>query len=185
MAGKPAPVVIVDYDARWPDEFESLAAAYDGVLSKVQHRIEHMGSTSIPLCAAKSIIDIIIVIPSTEDFPATRDALARLGYAHVGDQEVPGREVFKRDAGGELARLLDGEPMRHHLYVCPEGGENLEKMLFFRDYLRTHPATRDRYAALKKELAVKYRNDRVGYTDAKTEFVESVLEAMDSSTHRR
>lgn len=41
-----------------------------------------------------------------------------------------------------------------------------------RDYLRAHPSVRDEYAALKRELAVKYPYDIDGYCDGKEAFVQ-------------
>ena len=178
MGSTPPPVIIVEYDPAWPAMFESLRSILDETLAAVPNRIEHAGSTSVLQLAAKPIIDIIIVIPSMNVFSVAAGALAALGYSHVGDQDVPGREVFKRDPGGAMAIIHGGEPCAHHLYMCPEDSINLKKMLYFRDYLRTHPISRDEYGSLKKRLATEYGNNRIGYTEAKTEFVDNVLETM-------
>ena len=45
-----------------------------------------------------------------------------------------------------------------------------------RDYLRAHPEVAARYAALKWELAAQFREDREGYTAAKTAFVREVTD---------
>jgi GrpB-like predicted nucleotidyltransferase (UPF0157 family) len=50
-----------------------------------------------------------------------------------------------------------------------------ERHLLFRDYLRTHEDTAMEYERLKRGLASHYRNERVAYTDAKTEFIEGVV----------
>jgi GrpB-like predicted nucleotidyltransferase (UPF0157 family) len=50
-----------------------------------------------------------------------------------------------------------------------------ERQLRFRDFLRTHPDEAKRYCALKKELAERFRLDREAYTEAKAEFIESVV----------
>jgi GrpB-like predicted nucleotidyltransferase (UPF0157 family) len=39
--------------------------------------------------------------------------------------------------------------------------------LLFRDYLRAHPAAAAEYEAKKRTLAVHFRDDRHGYTQAK------------------
>ena len=41
--------------------------------------------------------------------------------------------------------------------------------------LRADPALARRYAQLKRDLARRYRDDRIAYTEAKTEFVEEAL----------
>ena len=44
--------------------------------------------------------------------------------------------------------------------------------------LRSDPDLAARYAALKSQLAAKHPKDREAYTDAKSEFVRSVLHGV-------
>jgi GrpB-like predicted nucleotidyltransferase (UPF0157 family) len=44
-----------------------------------------------------------------------------------------------------------------------------------RDWLRSHPGDRDRYAAAKRELASRRWRYVQDYADAKTEVVEAIL----------
>ena len=64
-----------------------------------------------------------------------------------------------------------------HLHVVEVGSPFWLEHLLFRDYLRTHPETAAAYAALKRDLAAHFDRDREGYTDAKTEFIQSVVRA--------
>ena len=48
--------------------------------------------------------------------------------------------------------------------------------LLFRDYLIEHPQVADEYQRLKTNLAAAHPNDRVAYTNAKSEFVVRVSE---------
>lgn len=48
--------------------------------------------------------------------------------------------------------------------------------MYFRDYLSEHADVAAEYVALKKELAVRYRYDRDGYTAAKGDFVKKYTE---------
>jgi GrpB-like predicted nucleotidyltransferase (UPF0157 family) len=52
-----APVVIVDYDPRWPAIFDMHRARLAAALGALAERIEHVGSTAVPGLAAKPIID--------------------------------------------------------------------------------------------------------------------------------
>jgi len=61
----------------------------------------------------------------------------------------------------------------HHVHLAP-ASHPVWDGLAFRDALRAHPDTAARYAALKGELATRYREDREGYTEAKTAFVREV-----------
>ncbi len=57
-----------------------------------------------------------------------------------------------------------------------------KKHLLFRDYLRTHPETAQKYYELKKKLAKKYTFDRDSYTEAKTPFIESIVAKATTET---
>jgi GrpB-like predicted nucleotidyltransferase (UPF0157 family) len=48
--------------------------------------------------------------------------------------------------------------------------------LLFRDYLIAHPETARQYQELKLRLASDHPNDRVAYTEGKSEFVARVTE---------
>ena len=92
--------------------------------------------------------------------------LEKIGYLYRGEQGVAGRPFFRK-----------GTPTvsTHHLSVVQYDGEIWRKQLLFRDYLLSHPEAAFRYSKLKKDLAIKFKNDREAYTNAKTEFVEEIL----------
>ena len=52
-------------------------------------------------------------------------------------------------------------------------------LLAFRDALRADDALAAQYAALKFRLAAVHREDRDAYTEAKSEFVQRVLDMRD------
>jgi GrpB-like predicted nucleotidyltransferase (UPF0157 family) len=161
---KPDPIVIVAYDPRWPQQFEELRARIQTALGELAIAIHHVGSTAVPGLAAKPIIDLDVVIASRAMLPAAIAALAALGYSHQGDLGIPGREAFRST-----------HAVRHNLYVCADGAEPLRKHLAFRDQLRAHPDAAAAYAALKKGLAERHRDNRDAYTDGKTELVRKIL----------
>jgi GrpB-like predicted nucleotidyltransferase (UPF0157 family) len=163
MTGQP--VHIVDYDPQWPATFEHLRDQLTDALGGLALQIEHVGSTAVAGLAAKPIIDIDVVIRSRGDLPAIIGKLRPLGYQPEGDLGVPDREAFTTPMGAPP----------HHLYVCPADSAALARHLAFRDFLRTHPTTARAYGQLKRSLARQFRTDRVGYTEAKTEFIEQVL----------
>src|SRR6516165_10752214 len=104
----PEPVIIVDYDSRWPDLFEELRVPVVAALGDLVIVVEHIGSTAVPGLAAKPIIDMDVVVPSVADIPEAIGRLATLGYVHRGDLGIAGREAFTAPAGTP----------RHHLYMC-------------------------------------------------------------------
>jgi GrpB-like predicted nucleotidyltransferase (UPF0157 family) len=165
----PDPIVIVAYDPAWPREFEALRDRAAAALGDVAIAIEHVGSTAVTGLAAKPIIDLVVVVAPDDVLPAV-DRLVAIGYVHRGNLGVEGREAFSAPPGF----------FAHHLYVSPTDSEELRAQLAFRDRLRQDPAVAAEYEALKRELAVKYRDDRPGYTEAKTEFVVAASRPLGS-----
>jgi len=159
------PIVISEYDPHWPELFRELRDRLPAGLRMRARSIEHIGSTAVPGLAAKPIIDIDVVVADEADVAEAIAMLAAAGYPHKGDAGVPGREAF--DQPPHLPE--------HHLYVCVEGAPPLVAHLRLRDHLRANPGTAREYAALKRELAAAYGDDRAGYTEAKTAFIEAAL----------
>ena len=62
-------------------------------------------------------------------------------------------------------------------------GDNDE--IRFRDYLLTHPDVAGEYERLKLSLLPKYRNDRDGYTSAKSGFIKRITDMAKSEGKNR
>jgi len=69
------PIVIVDYDPRWPEEFEGLRDRAQSAMDELAVSIEHVGSTAVPGLPAKPVIDMVVVIASDDDLPEAIDRL--------------------------------------------------------------------------------------------------------------
>lgn len=159
--GRNAAVEIVEYDPAWPTAYrverERLAP-----LLPAGVRLHHFGSTAVPGLAAKPVIDMIALV---DDLDAPIPALVQRG----GYQYPP---AFNATL---LHRRFLCYPTvahrTHHLHVVDEPGE-LERRLRFRDRLRADPVLAGEYVALKRALAERYKEDREGYTEAKSEFVK-------------
>lgn len=170
------PVVIEPWDPRWAQAFAELREVYVGALGELAVGVEHVGSTAIPGLAAKPVLDIDIVIAHEGHLPAVTQALVALGYTARGTLGIPGRHAFGQEGDSTIPRMADGRRwMDHHLYVCAAGAGELRRHLAFRDWLLADPDARAEYAALKQRLAEEFRNDREGYTEAKSAFIAGVL----------
>jgi GrpB-like predicted nucleotidyltransferase (UPF0157 family)/chloramphenicol 3-O-phosphotransferase len=165
-----SPIVVTDYDADWPLLFEEIAQPVRDAVADLGATVEHVGSTSVAGLAAKPIIDVDVVVAAPEDVLAAIDRLRSLGYLYQGDKGVEGREAFLWPSGARP----------HHAYVVVQGSQPHLDHVEFRDYLRDHPEVASEYVALKTRLAREHGDDRLGYTDAKTEFVIGVLRAARS-----
>lgn len=161
------PIVIVEYDPRWPEEFARLRDRAQSAMGELAVSIEHVGSTAVPGLPAKPVIDVVVVIARDDDLPVAIERLEAIGYVARGDLGVPGREAFSWQEGER----------RHHLYVSPITSEELQAQVTFRDRLLSDPQLAAEYVALKRELAAKYRDDRPSYTDGKTAFIAAALQS--------
>ncbi|CCH01348.1 UPF0157 protein [Fibrella aestuarina BUZ 2] len=172
-----APIHIADYSPAWASAFDDLAAVYQAHLGDWLTAIQHVGSTSVPGLAAKSVLDIDLVIADRNDLDPVIDRLSRLGYVYRGDQGITDRAAFKRRSD---QTPIDGSARTwpaHHLYVCPADSLSLRNHLTLRDWLRQHPDEASAYGKLKKELARKHPYDMDAYIEGKTPFITGILKA--------
>ncbi len=167
-------VYVVPYDPAWPRMFEEEKKhLLDCLPSRLIRRIEHFGSTAIPGLAAKPIVDMLVEVGSLEQ------TKARI----VPVLEAQGYDYFWRATHGE-----DGPPFyawfikrnsagvrTHHIHMVESDFAHWDRLLF-RDYLIAHPETAKEYEALKLLMARHYPNDRIAYTNGKTEFVMRVTQ---------
>jgi GrpB-like predicted nucleotidyltransferase (UPF0157 family) len=164
-------VVVVEPDPRWPAVFEAEAARLRAACGARVTSIEHVGSTSVPGLPAKPVVDIQAVVPTLADADALVPTIVALGYEYHAhwESEIPRRRYFVKRGDG--ARL-------HHLHVVESGYWLGVEQLEFRDHLRRRPDVAARYAALKRDLAARFPDDRDAYTQAKSEFIGDELAAV-------
>lgn len=162
------PVIIVDYNPQWPALYEEEKGRLLGVIGHKVVAIEHVGSTAVPGLGAKPIIDITVAVHRLADAEECIELLPSIGYEYIPPDKVgiPERRYFRKGLPG--ART-------HHIHMVELASDFWERHLLFRDFLRAHPEVAQQYYELKKGLATKYGEDREGYTEAKTSFIEPVV----------
>ncbi|HLK51318.1 MAG TPA: GrpB family protein [Bryobacteraceae bacterium] len=157
-------ILIVDSDPHWPELFEREAARIRDSLGARAQRIEHVGSTSVPGLAAKPIIDIVLGVA---------DPAHELNY--VPDLERAGYVLRIREIEWHQHRMLKRPGAAVHLHLFAAGCSEIDRMLLFRNWLRSHPADRDLYERTKRVLAEQEWKHAQNYADAKTAVVEEIL----------
>ena len=106
--------------------------------------LDHVGSTSVPGLAAKPLIDIDLVVADTTDESAYVPKLEAIGYV-----------LRVREPDWFEHRMLRGHDPPVNLHVFPPGCEEVERMLVFRDHLRSNAEDRELYERTKRELAAR------------------------------
>jgi putative acetyltransferase len=168
-------ITVVPYSPKWAKDFILLKDVYLHHLSGFIKSIEHVGSTAIPGLVAKPILDIDIIISSDAPLNGIIQKLSELGYKHVGDRGIKGREAFDRldetvPYSGQGTAWPD-----HNLYVCREDSLSLKNHLLLRDTLLTDAEARQGYSTLKYTLISKDPYNINAYVEGKTEFITNIL----------
>lgn len=170
LAPHDAPITLAEYDQDWPRLFAREAARIRTVLGDRAVLIEHAGSTSVPGLAAKPIIDMVLVVPDSADEPSYVPALEAAGYV-----------LRIREPDWFEHRLFKGPDTNINLHAFSEGAAEVDRMLRFRDWLRTHDEDRDRYERAKRELAQRTWRRVQHYAEAKTSVLEETMGRMDAA----
>ena len=157
-------VQLVDYDQAWPQLFAREESRIRAALGTAVVSLEHTGSTSVPGLAAKPIVDMLLIVADSADESAYVPALVAVGYVLV-----------IREPDWHEHRVFKGPDTNVNLHVFSAGSSEIERVLVFRDWLRTHDDDRDLYERTKRELASRDWTYIQNYADAKTEVVEEIL----------
>ena len=157
-------IQIMDYDPLWPEVFRREADRIRMLLGCRALQIEHTGSTSVLGLAAKPIIDILLVVTDSSEEPAYVPILERAGYA-----------LRLREPNWHEHRMFKGPVADINLHVFSSGCPEINRILNFRDWLRSNATDRDLYERTKRDLAEKEWADVQDYADAKTAVIEEIL----------
>jgi GrpB-like predicted nucleotidyltransferase (UPF0157 family) len=165
-------VSLAEHDDGWGAEFTLERRRIGAALGALGCEIEHVGSTAVPGIPAKPILDIAVGCPSQTNPQLVRDALEALGYVYCEDLGESGGHLFARG----VARVRT-----HHLHVVPLRGDQWQSYLSLREFLRADGHARELYAAAKRALAVRFKDDRKSYTEGKASTVQQLLAKAKSS----
>lgn len=166
-------IEILEYDADWPKKFEAHAERIKGALGRTAQRVEHIGSTSVRGLAAKPIIDILVVVPNSADESAYLPHLEAAGYL-----------LRVREPDWNEHRMFRTPELDVHVHVYSAGCVEIERVLTFRERLRRNAEDRRLYEEMKRELASKEWPDMNAYADAKTELIETIIDASKAEAAR-
>jgi 5-(carboxyamino)imidazole ribonucleotide synthase len=165
------PLVVIEHDQAWEDAADRLI----GLIHELRPGLDarHIGSSAVPDLPAKPIIDLNLVAPAGEVPGITVDLLS-MGFQRqwTAGPFPPTRPM-----------LLGGFPLaettyRVHAHVIPTEGfwaPEARRNLAFRDALRSDPALRERYAAVKREILAEGITDPLRYSTRKTAVIRGIL----------
>lgn len=158
------PIVVARSSPRWAVDARTWMRAVSNAVSDPDHRVEHIGSTSVPGLAAKPVVDILVSVTHLEHEDSYRPGIEGLGLI-----------LRAREADNRFFRPPAGRPRTVHVHVCKIGSSWESVHLRFRDALRASAELAEEYALLKKRLANEFAANREAYTRGKSDFIKSVL----------
>jgi GrpB-like predicted nucleotidyltransferase (UPF0157 family) len=159
------PITISPYDPAWPERYRQEEGRIRAALGDRVLGIEHVGSTAVPGLAAKDRLDIDLIVADPADEDAYVPGLAAAGYT-----------LATREPHWYEHRCLWTADHDVNLHVFGPDCDEYLRHLILRDWLRTHPADRDRYAARKHEAAAEHPLSMAGYIDAKAAVILEILQ---------
>jgi len=149
-AAQPYQIQVVEYDERWPADFERVATRIRAALGDRALEMHHVGSTSVPGLPAKPVIDVDLVVADPPDEPAYIPDLVTADFVHT-----------IRTPWWHEHRLVKSDDPVSYVHVfgpdCPE----VIRHRMFQDWLVEHADDRRRYADAKRASAVEM-NSRPG-----------------------
>jgi GrpB-like predicted nucleotidyltransferase (UPF0157 family) len=157
------PVVLYDYD---PDVTHVAEELKKIVVDKISFsQVEHIGSTSIPNCFGKGIVDLMII------YPKGRLDEVKCGLRELGFQAQTTSDPFPEDRPMRVGAVTyNQKSIRVHAHVLAEDSSEILTYRRFRNLLRDNSTVLDEYVALKKQIISSGITDSVRYSELKSSF---------------
>jgi len=159
------PITLAEYDEAWSELYAHEAGRIRAALGDRVLLVEHVGSTSVRGLAAKPRIDIVLAVDDSSDEHSYVPALESAGYVlRIREPEWHEHRLFKQP------------DVAVNLHVFSTGCVEIDRMIRFRDHLRSNPADRALYERTKRDLAGRTWKHTQHYADAKTDVIKEILE---------
>lgn len=155
------PIVLTPHNPLWAIWAKEEMQLLSDLLSSYDPIINHIGSTAIKGIQAKPIIDILVELPNGIEWNPIKDVMEANGYICMSESNS--RISFNK---GYTPTGYADKVFHIHFHRI---GDNDE--ILFRDYLIAHPEAANEYELFKQSLLPKFKNDRDGYTKAKSKFI--------------
>jgi GrpB-like predicted nucleotidyltransferase (UPF0157 family)/MOSC domain-containing protein YiiM len=156
------------WDPRAPEAARLLADAISERLPSLT--VEHVGSSAVPGCAGKGVIDLMVVYERGQ-LEAARRVLDELCFQHQS-----GSDVFPEDRPMRVGAFkYKGTSFRVHAHVIAADSPEVSELITFRDRLRNSPELLERYVARKRAIIGEGISDPLQYARAQASFVEGEL----------
>ncbi|MHC4192881.1 MAG: GrpB family protein [Planctomycetota bacterium] len=156
------------YDGDYPDVAGRVAGLIKAELPSAA--VEHVGSTAVPGCEGKGIVDLMVLYPEGQ-LESTKEVLDSLGF-----QVQPHREPFGDNRPMKVGAItFNDKEFQVHVHVIEEGNAEAASMIRFRDGLREDYGLMQDYIKCKKGILQSGTTDSLEYCKSKQCFIKDVL----------
>jgi GrpB-like predicted nucleotidyltransferase (UPF0157 family) len=132
--------------------------------------VEHVGSSSVPGCAGKGYLDLVIPYCDERHLGVINDALFALGFGRQRN-----RDPFPETRPMRIGTFdHEGETFLLHVRVVPESGPETAELRDFRDRLRADPGLVAEYVAAKRAILEAGVGDGDEYAVKKGKFIAAL-----------
>ena len=173
---------LVPPDPAWPDQARRIVARLQTACGYRAVRVDHIGSTAVPVIEARDVIDVQVTVASLAVADELAEPLLAAGYPRIADIT---EDVTKTDARSTVERYDQiedpslwhkrvhasadpGRPTNVHIRV--DGWPNQQFALLFVDWLAADPEVRAEYVSVKRAAAERAGGDSDSYVAAKDQW---------------
>ena len=160
-------IVLSRHAAYWENDAKLSILALRKKLGNLAPAVQHIGSTAVRGILAVPVIDIAIGLADGSAAPAVIKLLGEMGYRHIPTDATGCLRMAKqkKNTGADS----------HRLWITLNGSQAWNDLITFRNYLYNHVFMANEYEQLKLRLQPLYQNDPIGYSQAKSEFIQKTL----------
>jgi GrpB-like predicted nucleotidyltransferase (UPF0157 family) len=138
--------------------------------------VEHIGSTSVPDCGGKGVVDLAVL------YREDSVAIARTVLDELGFQKQGGPEPWPENRPMRVGCVEhNGRPYQIHAHVMALNCDEHRELVWFRDLLRRDPLMRQHYEAWKRAILAMEIDNPLEYCKAKGTFIETTLKQRAST----
>ncbi|TWF93827.1 dephospho-CoA kinase [Saccharopolyspora dendranthemae] len=176
------PPTLVDPDPEWAAQARRLIARVERAAGQRAVRVDHVGSTSVPI-PAKDVIDLQLTVRTLADADALAEPLDEAGFPLLQGLDSDPAHDFAPEPEQWSKRIhAAADPGRYvNLHIRVEGTAAWRVALLFPAWLRADPQAREDYLATKRQVAEAHADDpdHQGYAEAKEPwFIANLPRAM-------
>jgi len=162
-------IKIISYNPKWKIKAAAeISFLHQLIGSNIE--IQHFGSTAIPDCCAKDIVDIMIWAENETEIKRLKEILTPI-YQGVSSPESQAKGFLCFDKCVEINGMMR---RTHHIHIQSDR-KKWQRAIAFRDHLIANPADVAKYEEIKRQSSLLAPYDMTKYSELKNDFIDDIL----------